>query len=319
MTEPAPQKRLGVTRKQVATALQNLGYRGLVDDNAPYVHSAAMGLDFRIQFYSPSEDEQDPQFASYMFDMGLYSSEAITLDRVIAHCNAKNRDFRYVRFYGGHNDAGNCFAAVQMDVVAESHDEEAIQRHCSTFISFANALRDLLNAVESEVDHAAPMLHGKAVSLIHGSTEEQLLAAELYWSAAKNGFAGSQNNLGDLYERGKNVPQNPVVAAYWYARAAERGEPTAYLSLATLLSSVAEDNWTYIEAAQFAHLAVERLNDGANKVLAQVALDRLVTLLPEETISEAKERAEKWAPLFQEKRLMTDPPSDPAETAILLN
>ena len=319
MTEPTPQTRYGVTRKQVATALQNLGYRGLVDETAPYVQSAAMGLDFRIQFYSPNEDEQDPHYASYMFDMGLYSSEPVTLERVIAHCNSKNWEYRYVRFYGGQNDAGRCYAAVQMDVVAESDEEAVIQRYCSLFVSMANALRDLLNDVEGEIDHVASSNHEKAVSLIHGSTEEQMLAAELYYSAAKNGFSGSQNNLGDLYERGKHMPQSPVVAAYWYARAAERGEPTAYLSLATLLASAAEDNWTYIEAAKFAYLAVERLHEGSNKVLAQTALDRLVALLPEEAMSAAKEQAEKWTPLFQEKRLMSDPPSDPAETAILLN
>lgn len=319
MTAPTPQTRYGVTRKQVATALQNLGYRGFLDETAPYVQSAAMGLDFRIQFYDPNEDEQDPHYASYMFDMGLYSSEPVSLERVIMHCNSKNWEYRYVRFYGGQNDAGRCYAAVQMDVVAESDEEAVIQRYCSLFVSMANVLRDLLNDVEGEIDHAAYATHAKAASLINGNSEEQLLAAQLYWSVAKNGLAGSQNNLGDLYERGKHMPQSTVVAAYWYARAAERGEPTAYLSLASLLSSVAEDNWTYIEAAQFAHLAAERLNEGSKKAFAQGLLDRLVALLPEESISVAKEQAEKWTPLFQEKRLMSDPPSYSAEGAILLN
>ncbi len=37
MTASTPQTRHGVTRKQVATALQNLGYRVLLDETAPYV------------------------------------------------------------------------------------------------------------------------------------------------------------------------------------------------------------------------------------------------------------------------------------------
>ena len=314
-----PPNRLGVNPQQIASALQDLGYRGLVDEEWPYVHSAAMGLEFRVVFHSPIEDAEEPAFESYMFDMGLYASEPVTLARVVAHCNDMNRDYRFVRFFGGQNDLGRCYVAVQMDVMADATDDHRVQRNCAMFISMAGVLRDLIRSIESEGNFEAYANHSKAVTLIKGSSDDRKLACELYWSAARQGFAGSQNNLGDLYETGNEMPQNQVMAAYWYARAAERGEPTAYLSLATLLASVADDNWTFIEAAKFAHLAVERLHEGSNKAAAQAALDRLVTLLPEGMIDAAKASADQWEPLFQETQLMSDPPGDGTQNAIRLN
>ena len=79
--------------------------------------------------------------------------------------------------------------------------------------------------------------------------------AKLYRASADLGFAGAQNNLGDLYESGEGVPQNQKVAIYWYTRAAERGEPTAYFSLASLLSEGSNDTEILAESMKFATLA----------------------------------------------------------------
>jgi len=65
-------------------------------------------------------------------------------------------------------------------------------------------------------------------------------AARLYRQSADLGFAGAQNNLGDMYEAGQGVPKSEKAAIHWYTRAAERGEPTAYLSLASLLRNSGE-------------------------------------------------------------------------------
>ena len=62
-------------------------------------------------------------------------------------------------------------------------------------------------------------------------------AFRLYQASADLGFAGAQNNVGDHYERGHVIPQSDVGAVYWYTRAAERGEPTAYLGLASVLGN----------------------------------------------------------------------------------
>jgi TPR repeat protein len=104
-----------------------------------------------------------------------------------------------------------------------------------------------------------------------GTTE----AVRLYWHSAQAGFAGAQNNLGDLYELGKGVPASEGFAIYWYARAAERGEPTAYFSLATILAKGNPDSGQLVEAMKFAILAVEKLPGKKNRQRAQVAKDAL--------------------------------------------
>jgi TPR repeat protein len=143
---------------------------------------------------------------------------------------------------------------------------------------------------------------------LFGSNRNPDLAVLLYRKAAEKGYAGSQNNLGDQYESGNNLPKSDEFAVYWYARSAERGEPTAYLSLATLFSQKAVDKEMLIEAAKFAILAIERLPDGLNKKTAKECLASLSSRLEEDDLELAYTLAEGWSPLFQEHRLMSDTP-----------
>ena len=134
-------------------------------------------------------------------------------------------------------------------------------------------------------------------------------AARLYLEAAHLGFAGAQNNLGDLYDRGQSLPQSDVSAVYWYTRAAERGEPTAYLSLAAILSKTASDEAMLIEALKFATLARLMLSDGGNKDVAQVLQGLLMERLSSEARKAAYDLVEAWVPLFQEENLLSDSPA----------
>ena len=130
----------------------------------------------------------------------------------------------------------------------------------------------------------------------------------LYRLAADEGFAGAQNNLGDMYEEGSGVLANDKFAVYWYARAAERGEPTAYLSLSTLLPINTNDENVLIEALKFGILAVDGLPEGKNKLAAKANLRSIASRLPRLAIDRAIELAEAWEPLYQEKSLMGDTP-----------
>jgi TPR repeat protein len=49
-------------------------------------------------------------------------------------------------------------------------------------------------------------------------------AANWYRMAAEQGYSGSQNNLGTLYETGTGVAQDYDAAIEWYRRAAEGGD-----------------------------------------------------------------------------------------------
>jgi hypothetical protein len=129
---------------------------------------------------------------------------------------------------------------------------------------------------------------------------------KIYRSSADAGFAGAQNNLGDMYEIAEGVPKNKEFAVYWYTRAAERGEPTAYLSLSTILSEGSTDDEVLIEALKFAVLAMHKLPEGLNMLMAEETARNLLATLPASSIRRAIDLAREWDPLYQEKYLMSD-------------
>jgi TPR repeat protein len=49
--------------------------------------------------------------------------------------------------------------------------------------------------------------------------------------AAREGDAGAQFNLGVMYAEGRDVPQNLIEAARWYAAAADAGDAQAQFNL----------------------------------------------------------------------------------------
>lgn len=128
-----------------------------------------------------------------------------------------------------------------------------------------------------------------------------------YRFAADEGYAGSQNNLGDDYETGTGVPKNEKAAIFWYTRAAERGEPTAYLSLSTLLPKDTSDPSILVEALKFALLASEKLPGPINRAKAAESVGHLRERLSAADQGRAEELAREWTPLYQEPRLMADP------------
>jgi hypothetical protein len=61
-------------------------------------------------------------------------------------------------------------------------------------------------------------------------------AEALKWfsRAAEQGHAGSQNNLGIMYNSGLGVPKNTTEAIKWWRKAADQGYPDAIESLKRL-------------------------------------------------------------------------------------
>ena len=134
-------------------------------------------------------------------------------------------------------------------------------------------------------------------------------AASLYLKSAEVGYAGAQNNLGDMYELGHGVLKNNKLAMYWYTRAAERGEPTAYLSIASFLAAGNEDPEASVEAAKFAALAFTYLPDGKNREKAENLTKTLSLKLSQFDKTRVLNLVNQWAPLFQEEHLMGDAPA----------
>ena len=139
-----------------------------------------------------------------------------------------------------------------------------------------------------------------------GSADRQ--AVDLYTSASRLGFAGAQNNLGDLYETGNGVPQDFAMAVYWYTRAAERGEPTAYYSLSSILAK-SQNPDVLVEALKFAILAHTNLPEGSNKAGALELIKNVSDRIPPSYRMVGLELAKKWIPLYQESSLISDDPT----------
>lgn len=150
--------------------------------------------------------------------------------------------------------------------------------------------------------------YNEAIKLEEKDGENSAGALKLYQSSADEGFAGAQNNLGDRYENAQGVPQNLALAVYWYTRSAERGEPTAYYSLASLLSKE-KASGALIEAMKYAILAVKFLKPGHNQSGAIAVLNDLTNRLTPSQRDHAADLAARWTPLYLERALISDDPT----------
>lgn len=151
-------------------------------------------------------------------------------------------------------------------------------------------------------------LYSSALEKQFGERKDLAEAVALYRQSANLGFSAAQNNLGDCYQKGEHVPQSDAVALYWATRAAERGEPTAYLGVAQVLFRNAVDHETATEALKYAALARFHLPSGGNKDIATLLESLLVKSLPQDLCELAYELAGAWEPLYQEEYLQGDSP-----------
>ena len=291
-----------------ASMLQDMGYRGRVikDGEIVKVESATNGAKFFINFFSPQDNDPSKGFEEIQFDTGYALPNDVNSAKLINRCNRFNAEYRFAKIavYGQKYR----FVTMKIDFPILSNDAQSFEQCASMFISLMQRFIDEVIQSDACKGDGCTELHCDAVAALFGSNRNPDLAVLLYRKAAEKGYAGSQNNLGDQYESGNNLPKSDEFAVYWYARSAERGEPTAYLSLATLFSQKAVDKEMLIEAAKFAILAIERLPDGLNKKTAKECLASLSSRLEEDDLELAYTLAEGWSPLFQEHRLMSDTP-----------
>lgn len=300
--------------EKAAAALQELGYRGKVNDEGrfPIVESAANGARFWINFLCPRDDDPANGFEDIQFDTGFALSPGVNSTRLLHLCNWFNRTYRSAKVSLGFESKP--FISLKVDLPVLGTDTDWFEAYVTSFLHLHRTF------IEEVIEHGAfkgdgcTEIHSEAVQLLHGPERDAEGAISLYRRAANRGFAGSQNNLGDQYEKGEFLPKSNEAAVYWYTRAAERGEPTAYLSLATLLADTATDQAMLLEAAKFAYLAIENLPSGTNITSAEACLSRLTERLTTEELELAAGSAKAWQPLYQETRLMSDTPKPPNPT-----
>ncbi len=95
-----------------------------------------------------------------------------------------------------------------------------------------------------------------------------------YRAAAEAGDLAAQNNLGEFYETGRGVPQDPTQAFSWYTRAAEAGFPQAQLNLARLYAAGNGVTRDPANARLWAERAQKQGQDRAQELLDWLAARR---------------------------------------------
>ena len=292
----------------VVEYLHEAGYRGKTGcDGRDFVDTASSGYNFRVYFYEPVDRDPDNGFSAFMFDLGVRISRYSNIPELNELCQKFNYDHRYVKvFLPGYPEKE--VVVMQMDARVNNEPLEAFRAAFDFFLFAINKLDDIIVKSDAYRGDQLHVKHTAAINLLWGADRDPEEAVTLYREAAQGGYAGSQNNLGDLYETGDIVAKSKHYAIYWYTRAAERGEPTAYVSLATLLSEIADDDNMVVDAAKFAILAIEQLPEGKNKEVAQKCFGELQKVMSDEQFRQAEELARAWKPLFQETRLLSDAP-----------
>ena len=141
----------------------------------------------------------------------------------------------------------------------------------------------LSTATSTVISAVAVFLATPAVGLAYGQQVSPDSSAALI-SAAEQGDARAQFNLGLMYDNGHGVPENDAEAVRWYRAAAEQGNAPAQFNLGFMYANghgVPED---YVLAYAWMNLA------GAQGVdEAQEAKDRLSRDMTREQVARAQE------------------------------
>jgi TPR repeat protein len=131
-------------------------------------------------------------------------------------------------------------------------------------------------------------------------------AFKMFSHSAELGFAGAQNNLGDLYENGFGTDKSYGDAMYWYLQAAQQGEPTAYLGLGTLFAKGYGVTKDPVKATYWLSLASLYIDGENNKTESFALLKDQLSLLSAVDKNKVKIQVKKFRPYRQERNLLTD-------------
>ena len=300
----------------IAGVLHSLGYKGkeLVQENFCCVESATNGRGFAIfplNAEGKSLTDADAEAGLIRFRAAWYNMVNLVESEMDRLCNWFNEHRSFSKLYRTTSNE-SIDLAIEADLyVPEGMPEAFFEARVRAFIDdYEYVMRNLPNL--SFIDREAiAARHDEAVSILHGGTGDPDKAINLYRINANLGFAGSQNNFGDLFESGEVVPRDDVFAMYWYARAAERGEPTAYFSLASLLERSRDNTDALIVATQYAILASDSLPEGKNKTAAAEIRDALKHILDPALYETAEKYAREFRPLYRERDTLSDAPGSP--------
>lgn len=291
-----------ITVSRIASLMQEMGYRGkvIIGEEWSWVESATNGTKFRIYGFSEEMSDPDSEARSIQFDGGWGGLSSYDARRFLMVCNRFNDDWRYAKAS-----------------VATDHDRYSLSvkldHHCPNGMAnddfravadmYVRMFDDMAKRTMSVVGDTFSALidrHKEATGLMWGADADPDQALAIYLENARAGYAGSMISLGDYYENGIDSAESAPVAAHFYTRAAERGQPSAYYGLARILAKDAQDEAIILEAAKFALLACRDLPDGQNRHGAEMLRDQLLDKLSNDAQEMAIKLAGTWLPLTVE-------------------
>ncbi len=121
-------------------------------------------------------------------------------------------------------------------------------------------------------------------------------AVKWYRKAAEQGHAMAQYNLGKKYFKGEGVPQDYAEAVGWYRKAAEQGHASAQYNLGVIYDKGLGVPLDYAQAHMWYNLAASRYPPGEGRDQAVKNRDIVAEKMPPAQISEAQKLAREWKP-----------------------
>ncbi len=91
-----------------------------------------------------------------------------------------------------------------------------------------------------------------------GVPQDYTEALKWFHKAAEQGLHGARYRLGQMYAKGKGVPQDYTEAAKWFHKVAERGDPLAQSHLGILYAKGKGVPQDYVQAHKWFSLAASR-------------------------------------------------------------
>lgn len=126
--------------------------------------------------------------------------------------------------------------------------------------------------------------------------EDFTTAARIFTPYAEAGNIKAQFYLGFMYSTGRGVPQNYIMAVYWYRRSAEQGDPTAQYMLGLLYDKGQGVPQNYIEAHKWLNLATAHAPRATRDYSARLR-DAIATKMTRGELGTARLRALEWVPV----------------------
>ena len=123
----------------------------------------------------------------------------------------------------------------------------------------------------AETEHSHSAVLGQCSEAYEAEYYE--IALQEWETFAKDGNAGAQHNLGQIYRRGQGVPKNDKTAAKWYRLAADQGNAYAQNNLGVMYKDGKGVSRNYDTALKWYRLAADQENALAQHNLALMYKD----------------------------------------------